>query len=159
MAFIKSGSKVISFAGYDDVIDRDQRLFDANEGLTDDVVENLLVRETERILTKIRSTTWWKGLFPNQVPEVNASYILARKNDFTDLCVYGAMAEYILPLIADFGTQDNAERQKMMYYQQKADSLFNELIAQGDWYDFDNSGTIDATEKKSGSNAQRKRIR
>jgi hypothetical protein len=160
MAFIKSGSKIISFAGYDDVVDRDQRVFDANEGLTDDVVENLLVRETERILTKIRSTTWWKDLFKNQVvPDVNASLILARQNDFTDLCVYGAMAEYILPLIADFGTQDNAERQKMMYYTQKADSLFDELIAQGDWYDFNASGTIDATEKHSGSNAQRKRIR
>jgi len=159
MAFIKSGSKIISFADFQDVLDRDQRLFDANEGLSDDVIEGLLIRETERILTKIRSTTWWKDLFKNQaVPEVNASLILARQNDFTDLCVYGAMGEYILPMIADFGTQDNAERQKMMYYTQKADSLFDELIQQGDWYDFDSSGTIDASEKHSGSSL-RKRIR
>ena len=159
MAFIISSGKVISFADYQDVLDRDQRLFDANEGLTDDIVETLLVRTTERILTKIRSTSWWSDLYTSSAPEVNPKLIIARKNDFTDLCVYQGLAEYILPMIADFGTEDNAERQKMMYYQQKASDLFNELIAQGDWYDFDNSGTIEGTEIKAGSSTLRKRIR
>ena len=39
MAFIRNNGNVISFAEYQDVLDADQRLFDANEGLTDDVVE------------------------------------------------------------------------------------------------------------------------
>ena len=50
MAFIISNNTVISFADFYDVRDRDQRLFDANEGLTEDVVEGLLIRSTERII-------------------------------------------------------------------------------------------------------------
>jgi len=47
MAFITSGTTVLSFATYDDVVDRDQRVFEANEGLTVDVVEDLLIRSTD----------------------------------------------------------------------------------------------------------------
>lgn len=161
MAFIKNGSTTISFAEYQDVLDRDQRLFDANEGLTDEVVEDLLIRSTERILTKLRASDWWVNYYVNRsstttyrttadVPALNIENIKARQNDFTDLCVYTALGEYILPKIADFGTEDNAERQKMGYYVGKADALFGELITAGDWYDFDADGTVDSTEKSPG---------
>jgi hypothetical protein len=161
MAFIKNGSTTISFAEYQDVLDRDQRLFDANEGLTDEVVEDLLIRSTERILTKLRASDWWVNYYVNRsssstfrttadVPALNIENIKARQNDFNDLCVYTALGEYILPKIADFGTEDNAERQKMGYYVGKADALFGELITAGDWYDFDSDGTVDSTEKSPG---------
>jgi len=52
--------------------------------------------------------------------------------------------------VADFGNEDNAERAKMGYYSQKADVLFGELISMGDWYDFDDSGTIASNEKSPG---------
>ena len=71
-------------------------------------------------------------------------------NDFTDLCVYTALADFILPKIADFGNEDNAERQKMGYYANKAESLFQELITAGDWYDFDNDSNVESTEKQPG---------
>jgi len=161
MAFIKNGSTVISFAEYQDVVDIDQRLFDANEGLTDDVVDVALQRATERILTKMRNTAWWKNYYiirdsslsynsAADVPALNANKIIDRQSDFRDLCVFTALADYLLPNIADFSSNDTAERQKMGYYTNRADALFGELVTAGDWYDFDGSGAISSTEKSPG---------
>lgn len=161
MAFVIENNNVVSFAEYSDVLERDQRLFEVNEGLSDDVVEPLLVRATDRILTKLRSTSWWSSYFRSRnttvaissitdIPAVNPNYIKLRQADFTELCVYIALADYILPSIADFSNQDSAERQKMGYYTQRADALFMELVAQGDWYDWDNSGTVTTTERTPG---------
>ena len=161
MAFITESGNVTSFAEFQDVVNKDQRLFEANEGLSDDIVEQQLIRATERILSKIRSSPWWRSYYVTRdsatvyntaadIPAVNANRIKARLNDFTDLCVFTALSEFILPSIADFGNEDNAERQKMGYYTNKAETLFGELITNGDWYDFDNSGTISSAEKSPG---------
>jgi hypothetical protein len=161
MAFIRNNGTVISFAEFQDVVDKDQRLFEVNEGLSDDVVEPQLIRSTERILSKLRASAWWQSYYVNRnstinfntvadIPALDVNRIRARLNDFTDLCVYMSMADYILPSIADFSNQDSAERQKMGYYSQKADSLFGELITAGDWYDFDNDLTIESSEKQPG---------
>jgi hypothetical protein len=154
MAFIKQGTTVLSFAEYNDVLSADQRLFEANEGLTDDVIETHLIRSTERILTLIRATDWWVNLTgSNSVsasPEVNAALILNRENDFTDLCVYYAFHTYILPSIADFGKEDSAEHAKIGFYQQKFQQLFSELITSGDWYDLNADGTVSASEQQAG---------
>lgn len=169
MAFIVDNSITISFADYQDVVDKDQRIFDSNEGLTDDVVEDGLIRATERILTKIRSTSWWRSYYIRRdssttynsvadIPAVDPDKIKARLNDFRDLSIYMGLSEYILPIVADFGNEDNAERQKMGYYANKAESLFQELIVAGDWYDFDDDGSIASTEKEPGQ-INLKRIR
>ena len=161
MAFIRNGSTVISFAEYDDVVGMDQRLFETNEGLTDDVVEDKLIRATERILTLLRATEWWQSYYVKRatnvtyqsvadIPALDPNRIRARQDDFNDLCVYYALYYYILPKIADFSTEDNAERQKIGYYQQKYNSLFGELISAGDWYDFDDSGVITSGDKQPG---------
>jgi hypothetical protein len=169
MAFIIVSSNVISFADYDDVVARDQRLFDSNEGLTDDLIEDLLIRATERILAKIRSSSWWKSYYITRdnttvyntvadVPVVNPNKIKGRLNDFTDVCVYTALSELVLPMIADFGNENNAERQKMGYYTGKAESLLTELITAGDWYDFDGDNTVESSEKSPGQ-VNLKRVR
>ena len=160
MAFVQESGSVVSFAEYQDVVDRDQRLFLSNEGLTDDFVEPLLVRATERILTKLRSTDWWRAYYLKRsgtgirtvadIPALDPDKILGRQNDFTDLCVYTALAEFILPSIADFGNQDNSERQKMGYYTNKAQQMFDELVTAGDWYDFDDNATVDSTDRDPG---------
>lgn len=158
MTFIISGTTFRSFATYQDVVDRDQRLFEANEGLDDITVEDMLIRTSQRILSKIRASDWWRNYQFNRntslnndvrlVPEVNALLIKSRQSDFTDLCVYQAMEEYILPKIADFGNEASAERQKILYYKDKATALFQELIEAGDWYDFDGDNTIEISEKE-----------
>lgn len=168
MAFVKVSGSTVSFAEFSDVLERDQRLFDANEGINDeDVIEPLLARSTERILTKIRSSQWWSDYFNQQsdqpssvenLPIPSADKVIKSKSDFTDLCVYTALAEYICPMIADFGSEDNAEYRKMGYYKQKADNLFGELITAGNWYDFDGSGAISTAEKLAGKH-NLKRVR
>jgi hypothetical protein len=160
MAFIKSGTTVTSFAEYQDVIDADQRLFDANEGLTDDLVEAQLIRATERILSKLRTTSWWQDYYVKRsganimtvadIPALNPSKIKDRYNDFTELCVCMALADYVLPNVADFSNEDSAERRKMGYYKQRSENLFEELVTAGDWYDFDGSGAITQAERQPG---------
>jgi len=162
MAFIRENGITISFAEYQDVLDKDQRLFESNEGLTDDSIETLLIRATERILTKLRSSSWWREYYIRQsgtttiktvadIPALDPDKIAARQADFTDLCVYTAMADFILPSIADFGNEDNAERNKMGYYANKSETLFQELVNAGDWYDFNDDSTIESTEKSPGA--------
>ena len=123
MAFIIENNQVVSFAEYADVVNRDQRLFDNNEGLTDDAIEPLLERATQRIVTRLSNTDWYKSNWINQtgsavsnsaqIPQLNPNWILARTEVFVDLCVYTALAEYILPSIADFGNKENAEVNKI----------------------------------------------
>lgn len=163
MAFITSAGNVISFAEYEDVLATDQRLFEANEGLTEVIVEDALVKSTSRILNQIRATDWWKTYYFRQTngqgveifstggviaPALNPNKIEARKQDFTDLCVYHALAETLLPRVADFGNADTAERQKIGFYDEKYRALFKELIEAGDWYDFDDDAVIETSEKQ-----------
>jgi len=156
MAFITQGTTFYSFADYDDVVAKDSRLFSANEGLTQDVVEEALIRSTTRILDALRSSAWWKSYYIRQagsnatiivgqsiaVPPLDPFLIKARQGDFTDLCVYYALSEYLLAKVADFGNPDSAERQKLGFYNEKYRSLLDELLTAGDWYDFSDNGSI-----------------
>lgn len=161
MAFVIENNVTVSFAEFQDVVNRDSRVFDANESLSDDIVDAHLVRATERILDKFRASDWWRSYYIRRntsstittvadIPSLDPDLIIDRQNDFTDLCVYTAFAEFILPSVADFGNENSAERQKMGYYQQKADSLFGELLSAGDWYDFDDDSIIQSDEKQPG---------
>jgi hypothetical protein len=164
MPFIRSGGNVIAFAEYSDVTNTDQRVFEANEGIADStMVEDLTEKATSRILQLIRNTGWWKRYYlieatdaqrlatntrsTPDVPLPNANFILGRQADFTDLCVYFTLYEYLYPKIADYSAQDNAEVQKIGVFRTKFDTLFRELIEDGTWYDFDGSGTVTETEK------------
>lgn len=165
MAFIVIGSNVVSYAEYTDVLQTDQRLFEANElkvpaesGFADvpDFVEGLLRRSTDRINTKIKASAWWKGYLaytgttvsnPALLPDFNPNRIVGRKQAFTDMCVAYALKEMILPLIADFGNETSPEVQKIKFYDAKFNDLFNELLAMADWYDADGDGTVEDAEK------------
>lgn len=164
MAFILSQGSLVAFAEYSDVTGADQRLFEANEGIADaNLVEDLTEKATNRILQLIRNTSWWRryylieanaaGRLATQtlstpdVPLPDGNRIEGRASDWTDLCVYFTFYEYLLPKIADFGQVDSSEVKKIGYYRTKFDELFRELIDDGTWYDFDNSGTVSALEK------------
>lgn len=165
MAFIVSGGNVVSYAEYTDVLQNDQRVFEANElkipaesGFTtiQDFVEELLRRSTDRINTKIKASAWWKGYLaytgttvsnPALLPNFNPNKILSRKQSFTDMAVAYALKEMILPLIADFGNPESPEVQKIKFYDAKFNDLFNELLDMADWYDADGDGTVEDAEK------------
>lgn len=161
MAFISANGTVYSFAEYSDVTAMDQRLFEANEGLTEDVVEDALIKSTERILSQIRGSDWWRNYYTRKttsalqptmstyfdVPALDATKIQARQSEFTDLCVYFALSEFLCPRVADFGNTDQAERQKIGFYGEKYRALLADLLEAGDWYNFDGTDTIGSDEK------------
>lgn len=165
MAFIISGGNVVSYAEAADLRDKDQRLFEANEftlaNLPDapptlnDYIEDLTAKATARINQKIRASSQWRDYLGyvgatydiNNIPAFNSNLILARRSDFTDMCTYYALKEYLLPRVGDFGNLESAEVQKIEYYNTKFNDLFTELLAMFDWYDFDNSGALDDDER------------
>lgn len=158
---LRSGS-VVAFCDYESVVDRDQRLFEANEGLADEtMIEDFTERATTNILFEIKDTLWWKQYFmlldngqtsvatlsTIDVPVPNPNKIQARQQAFADLCVFYTLYEYVLPKVADFSNTDSAEYKKIGFYKEKYQSLFRQLIEAGDWYDFNDSGAILNNEK------------
>ena len=154
-AFIYSYKTFVSFATYEDVTNRDSRVFEANEDLTESEINDYLEQASQRILTQIRNTEWWREyqrrmaeiINPNLLRAVNTDYILARTQEFKDLNVYFALFEYVYPTVADFGNPDSAEFAKIKFYKDSYNLLFDEVIEAGDWYDFSENGTIDTSDK------------
>jgi len=167
MAFISSGGIVISFCDFEDCAQRDQRIFEANEiafspfADVEAMVESFAQRATTKILYEIKDTEWWQAYFISQdqgqtnistqsfidVPVPISNRFIGRTQDFTDLCVYKTLYEYLLPKVADFSNEDSAEVKKIGFYREKYQSLFRTLIDAGDWYDFNGSGAITNMEK------------
>ena len=167
MAFITVGGVVTSYAEYTDVLQKDQRILEANEivvpaesGFADvtEFIEDMLTKATSRINLKIKASAWWMSYLnytgttvtrPELAPDFDPSRIITRKQEFTDMCVYYCFKEYLLPLIADFGEDTSPEVQKIKYYEAKFNDIFNELLAIADWYDADDDGTVEEAEKIS----------
>ena len=166
MAFVTDGAgNVTSYAEYTDVLQKDQRILEANvikvpaeSGFVDvtDFIEDMLTKSTDRINIKFKASSWYQGYLnytgqsvsnPALMPDFNPNYILKRKQEFTDLCVFYCLYYYLLPLIGDFAQEESAEVQKIKYYEDKFQGLFNELIALADWYDADGDGTVEDSEK------------
>lgn len=157
MTFYYNNQTFQSFAVYADVSARDTRFFEANEGMTEQVVNPLLAQASQRILSQVKNTDWWKEYqFDRNVnlkddlrllPDVNPNNIKGKLQEFTDLNIYFALAEYLLPKVADFGNETSAEVVKIKFYVDAYNKLFKEVIESGDWYDFDADGTVETTEK------------
>jgi hypothetical protein len=168
MAFVTNQSgNVISFADSFDCKDIDQRFFEANEvnytdaaspafGSLDEYIDVLCEKSTDRILFKLKASNWWRnynGHVGNTVtnldnlPDVNPDNIKSRQQDFTDMCVYYTLKEYLVPKIADFSSEESQDVAKIKYYEQKFQDMFDELTAIADWYDYDGDGTIESGEK------------
>ena len=164
--FIYSYKTFVSFATYEDVTQRDSRVFEANEDLTETEINLYLEQASQRILTQIRNTGWWREyqrklaqiVDPNLLPAVNPDYILARTQEFLDLNVYFALYEYVYPSVADFGNPESAEIAKIKFYKDSYNVLFDEVIEAGDWYDFSENATIELVDKMA-SIVNRVRVR
>lgn len=155
MAFNIVGGNFVSFAVYSEVTARDQRFFESNEGFTENQVNSLLEQASDRILSKLKATDWWKEYQFSRdttlerdlrlLPEVDPLRIKGREQDWKDLNIYFAMSEYLLPRAADWSNE--ADVAKVNFYKDQFYALFKELIEDGRWYDYDNDGTIEKTEK------------
>ena len=167
MAFILSGTTVVSYAEALDVRDKDQRLVEGNEidftnvpdapANLNEYIEDLTAKTTDRINTKIRLSARWReylaysgdtGSSRNVIPPFVPERILSRKSDFTDMCAFGSLYMYLLPKIADFGNPESSEVQKIQYYEGRFNDLFEELMADFTWYDSDGDGTVEDGEKQ-----------
>lgn len=158
MSFNYNNEDFVSFAVYADVTARDQRFFEANEGFTSADVNALLAQASQRILTQIKNTDWYRdGAFEldsslnsdvRLLPDVNPDYIESKQQEFKDLNIYFAMSEYLLPKVADFGNETSAEVVKIKHYKDTYAALFKEVIQAGDWYDFTGNGTITIDERR-----------
>jgi len=158
MSFNYNNSTFVSFAVTSELDDRDQRLFESNEGLTTEIVDGLLAQASQRILTQFRNTDWWKQYqFGNNsalhndvrmLPSVDPAKIKAREQEFKDMNIYFALAEYIYPRVADFGNETDAGMVKIKFYRDQYTALFEEVLQSGDWYDFDGDATVEVNEKR-----------
>lgn len=159
MAFITVEGSVTSYCDASDIRDKDQRVFESNElnfadapnspTTLDEYLEDLATKSTNRINEKIRSSAKWRQYLGysggaiedfNNIPAFNPNRIVSRQADFTDMCAYYTMKEYLLPKVADFGDELSPEVQKIQYYENKFNDLFNELMAMWDWYDREGDG-------------------
>ena len=166
MAFIVIGGNVTSYAEAEDLKGVDQRVFEGNEinfadapdspGSLDEYIEDLTTKATARINEKIRASARWREYLNyagvgfdniNNIPAFNPNKIKSRKADFTDMCCYYTLKEYLLPKVAEFGDPESPEVQKIKYYDAKFNDLFEELLAIMDYYDSDGDGTVEAGEK------------
>jgi len=162
MAFITVDGSVTSYCDSADIRDKDQRIFDSNEikfadapntpTTLDEYLEDLAVKSTDRINQKIRSSAKWRQYLGvtgqgiddfNNIPAINPNRIVSRQADFSDMTAYYTLKEYILPKVADFGDELSPEVQKIQYYENKFNNLFEELLDMWDWYDREGDGIDD----------------
>jgi len=166
MAFVISGGAVVTYAEALDVRDKDQRLFEGNEidftnvpaspGSLDNYIEDLTIKATARINEKIRQSARWREYLGfagagydsiNNLPQFKGINIKSRQSDFTDMCCYYTLKEYLLPKVADFGNPESSEVQKIQYYDDKFNDLFRELTNVFDYYDSNEDGVVEDGEK------------
>ena len=166
MAFIIANGSVVSYAEALDVKNLDQRLFESNEidfvnvpdspGSLDEYIEDITTRVTVRINEKIKASSKWKEYLSftgtnvqslSLVPAFDADKIISRKQDFTDMCAFGALYMYLLPKVADFGNPESSEVQKIQFFEKRFNDLFTELMNDFTFYDADGSGTVADSEK------------
>jgi hypothetical protein len=164
MAFIISNGTVISYAEASDIRGTDQRIFECNEfryadapnepTSLDEYLEDLAKKSTARINQKIRASVAWRSYLASQggnyssqnIPDFVPGKILSRKADFTDICCYYVLKEFLIPKIATF-EENSAELIKIQYYEQKFNSVLQELLQMFEWYDYDSSGVVTDSEK------------
>jgi hypothetical protein len=174
MAFLTVNNSVLSFAEYNDIVNTDQRVFESNEidwenapgspANLAEYIEDLCIKATNRIIEKIRVSNKWHSVAHKQdnteyVALFDPNRILRRHSDFTDMCSYYVLKEYLLAKVADWGNPESPEVQKIQYFENKFDDLFNELLTIFDWYDFDDSGAIDRSDLHIGQVQHRRRTR
>ena len=126
MAFLTVNNSVLSFAEYSDVVNTDQRVFESNEidwenapgspANLAEYIEDLCIKATNRIIEKIRVSDKWHSvchiirLTLNMWHCLIPTRILRRQSDFTDMCSYYVLKEYLLGQRWQTGATQNHQK-------------------------------------------------
>lgn len=67
---------------------------------------------------------------------------------FTRAAVFHVLGNYIYPRLSTFSPDGDVFREKMMFYREEYSKEFDKILQEGVKYDYDSSGTIEASEKQ-----------
>lgn len=100
-----------------------------------------LLRAEQDILRKIR-TEWYNKRYSKYNWEKTRLY----EAQWTQACLYRALANYILPRLTQWRTDGDAFREQMEFYQARFAEEMNDQFATGIQYDYDGNDVIEETE-------------
>jgi hypothetical protein len=93
---------------------------------------------------------WWPRAYRGTAgqPEGFEDSLL-QDSQWTRAAVYHVLGFYIYPRLSTFDPTGDVFREKMNYYRQEYKTEFDKILRLGVKYDFDSSGTIELSEKRS----------
>jgi hypothetical protein len=105
--------------------------------------------ELERSTTEINrvlKVRWYQSYIRQQrkVAEFNPELLTA--SQFTQACVYHALAYHICPKLTQFSPEQDKFNVMMEYYGGRFEHEFDLVLREGVQYDLDDSGTVSAEE-------------
>lgn len=108
------------------------------------------------ILRRLRDEWWVRSRnvtnydISRSLPSLEMDNDRLTESQFTRCAVYRVLSEYALPMLTKWNAEGNEDKFQvmMMHYRKKYDEEFNSILRDGVLYDFDNDGTVEATEKQ-----------
>jgi len=108
------------------------------------------------ILRKLRDEWWVRSRnvtnydISRSLPSLEMDNSKLTESQFERCAVYRVLSEYALPQLTKWNNEGSEDRFQvmMMHYRKKYDEEFNSILRDGVLYDFDNDGTVEATEKQ-----------
>ena len=108
------------------------------------------------ILRKLRDEWWVRSRnvtnydISRSLPSLEMDDSKLTESQFERCAVYRVLSEYALPQLTKWNNEGSEDRFQvmMMHYRKKYNEEFNSILRDGVLYDFDNDGTVEATEKQ-----------
>jgi len=108
------------------------------------------------ILRRLRDEWWVRSRnvtnydISRSLPSLEMDDARLTESQFERCAVYRVLSEYALPQLTKWNNEGSEDRFQvmMMHYRKKYDEEFNSILRDGVLYDFDNDGTVEATEKQ-----------
>jgi len=108
------------------------------------------------ILRRLRDEWWVRSRnvtnydISRSLPSLEMDDARLTESQFERCAVYRVLSEYALPQLTKWNNEGSEDRFQvmMMHYRKKYNEEFNSILRDGVLYDFDNDGTVEATEKQ-----------
>ena len=121
-----------------------------------DEFTNEHAKARDDILRKLRDEWWVRSRnvtnydISRSLPSLEMDDARLTESQFERCAVYRVLSEYALPQLTKWNNEGSEDRFQvmMMHYRKKYNEEFNSILRDGVLYDFDNDGTVEATEKQ-----------